>query len=110
VKKTLSRSKKQFPKNSKPLPQEMIGVKLCLPDDVDLSQMDWYDEPHIAAKSAAPVVTKPKPTLAEQPLADDEALRAFCAGRQNAADYFKAAGRPLSFLDCAGALSLAVTL
>jgi hypothetical protein len=82
----------------------MIGVKLCLPDDVDLSQMDWYDEPRIAAKSVA-LVVKPKPTLAQQLLADDEGLRAFCAGQQYIADYFKATGRPISFLECSGALS-----
>jgi hypothetical protein len=42
--KTFSSSRSKFPKNSRPLPPELIGVELCLPSDVKITEIDWHDK------------------------------------------------------------------
>jgi len=42
--KTPSSSCRKFPKNSRPLPPELIGVELCLPADLKITEIDWHDE------------------------------------------------------------------
>jgi hypothetical protein len=58
-----------------------------------------------STKSKKPATAPTKPTLAAQLLADPDAMRSFLAGQQYVVDYFKATGKPVSFLDCSGALS-----
>lgn len=38
-----SKSRNRFPKNSRPLPPELIGIELCLPADVRITEMEWHD-------------------------------------------------------------------
>jgi hypothetical protein len=42
--KTINKSLK-FPADTKPLPHKMIGLCFALPDDVDLSRIQWGPEP-----------------------------------------------------------------
>jgi len=45
----------------------MIGVNLCLPDDVNISEMDWYDEPTAPLRrSYSQWASECKAELAEQ--------------------------------------------
>jgi hypothetical protein len=101
------RSAQHLPKHKRnpSVPRE-LAVFLCLPDSVgSLLDYEWTEPVRFESPVVPPVVTQPKPTLAEYLLADDEALRAFTAGQQYLTDYFKATGKVASFLDCSGALS-----
>jgi len=92
-------------KKSNPNVPAALGVFLYLPGVGSVLDYEWFEQPVSAEPIPLKTSERAKETLAEYLLADKEALRSFCLGQQYAADFFKATGQLLSFIDCAGVLS-----
>jgi len=85
----------------------MKRVEFCLPADVNLGDMEWFEPRPDAKPIVAPVETG-RPTLppheVERLCSDPDALRKFCAESQRVSDANKTAPVP-AFADFGGALS-----
>jgi hypothetical protein len=71
VKSKSPRSK--FSRNARPVPNDLVGVLLCVPDDVNLGEIQWHDEMPGRILEPASVVA---PALQERTAAEVERVMA----------------------------------